>query len=319
MHLPRSDRLQFDRQCLVRILGVHDPLSAIVASAGAFDALWVSSLGVSTAYFGFPDVGLLTLSEMLEVVRRIRMVSPLPVIVDADTGYGGLLNLVRLTREAEAGGIDALCIEDAEFPKRNSFLDAKYRGLVETSVMCDRLAAVRESRESLAPMLLARTEVLTQNGTVDEALRRAESYVRSGADAVVVQTTAKDGVDILRFAAEWERRAPLIVIPTAYPHVPLAKLERAGVAGVILANQLLRAAYGAMGEVYHLLASAAAPVVAEERISSVREVHDAVGTEAMLAVEARLSRLPRATSERAGGTELLETAASVPSLSDLAL
>src|SRR5437773_1732127 len=113
----------------LRIVGVHDALSALVAVSAGCDALWASSFCVSAACFGMPDAGLITLTEMLETVKRIRSVTPLPIIVDADTGYGGVLNVLRATRESLAGGVAALCIEDAEFPKRNSFIEKKHRRL----------------------------------------------------------------------------------------------------------------------------------------------------------------------------------------------
>jgi phosphoenolpyruvate phosphomutase len=275
---------------LGRVLGVHDPLSAIIAAEAGVDALWVSSFGVSASCFGLPDTGVITMSEMIAVAGRIRLASGLPVIMDADTGYGGLLNVRRLTREARHGGLDAICIEDAEFPKRNSFLDARYRHLVSARTMCGRVRMVRETRADAGPLLLARTEVLTQGGTVDEALDRAHAYADAGADAVVVQSTRTDGADIFAFAERWRGRRPLVVIPTAYPQVLLADLHAAGVAAVILANQLLRAAHRAMREVCAALASAGKPSAVEGQISAMTEIHRTVGVQRDLDHEERIER-----------------------------
>ncbi len=291
MNGQRRSTLQFPPDGVLRVLGVHDPLSALVASGGGFDALWVSSFGVSAACFGIPDSGLISAAEMLETVRRIRLASALPLIIDADTGYGGILNVRRFVREAELVGAAAICIEDAEFPKRNSFLENRGRRLATIETMCARLRAACQSRsDGAGPLILARTEAMVQGYGVEEALARATAYVAAGATAVVAHSTNTAGTDVLEFAARWERRRPLVVIPTAYPSVTLQQLSDAGASAVVLANQLLRSAYRAMQEVRRALAEAAAPVEVDAQLCSMTDIHSAVGAQRELSFEAEVER-----------------------------
>lgn len=234
---------------LLRFAGVHDPLSARIASEAKFDGLWISSFGVSACYLGLPDIALLTLNEMLDVSRRIRLISKLPIMIDADTGYGDSVSVRRLITEAALLGIEAVCIEDAAFPKRNSFIGKSHRALASTQQMCERLRMARMTRGDRGPQIVARTEVLTQGGTAGQVYERVDAYRAAGADAIVVHSTHPEGVDVLEVASHWTYDCPLIAIPTAYSRVPLEKLQATAIGTVIIANQLLRASHKAMVEI----------------------------------------------------------------------
>jgi phosphoenolpyruvate phosphomutase len=289
MHARINEPLSLERGRFLRILGVHDPLSALIARDNGFDALWVSSLGVSAACLGLPDVGVLTLNEMLRTACQIRSVAGLPVIVDADTGYGDSLNVLRLVREAGCIGVDALCIEDAAFPKRNSFVDRHLRALADVGTMCERLQIACETRAQDGPRIIARTEVLTQGGDVGTALERAHAYRAAGADAIIVHSTHSQGSDVFEFSRRWRESCPLLAIPTAFPGIAIQRFQDEGISGVVIANQLLRAAHRAMSEIAGALASAPAIDVVENRISTVAQIHATVGMPGYLEAQQRVA------------------------------
>lgn len=257
---------------LLRFAGVHDPLSARIASEAKFDGLWISSFGVSACYLGLPDIALLTLNEMLDVSRRIRLISNLPIMIDADTGYGDSVSVRRLITEATLIGIDAVCIEDAAFPKRNSFIGKSHRALASTQQMYERLRMARMTRGDNGPLIVARTEVFTQGGTADQVYERVDAYRAAGADAIVVHSTHPEGVDILEVASRWTYDCPLIAIPTAYSRVPLEKLQATAIGTVIIANQLLRASHKAMVEIASQLRDTPQVSQHETDISTMREI-----------------------------------------------
>ncbi|MEL7059251.1 MAG: isocitrate lyase/phosphoenolpyruvate mutase family protein [Acidobacteriota bacterium] len=290
--------LKFCNGRALRVIGVHDPLSAIVASGGAWDALWVSSFGVSASSFGLSDIGLVTLSEMMDTVRRMKAVSDVPIILDADTGYGDLLNVRRLVLESTRVGVDGVCIEDAAFPKRNSFLDRTHRCMASVDEMCGRVAMAARTRGGRGPLVIARTEALNQALPMAEAIARAAAYTDAGADAILVHSSDPSGDEVFRFAAEWDRPVPLVVVPTRYPDVPLQRYDQAGIGAVILANQLLRASFRALRETSEALAAAAAPDAVSPTIDSMEAVHEALGTLRQLELADEVSRQAATQSAR---------------------
>jgi|GEM_PF-439339 len=304
---------------MLRYAGVHDPLSARIATQANFDGLWISSFCVSAAYIGLPDIALLTLTEMLDVSRRIRYASELPILIDADTGYGDSVSVRRLVAEAKGIGIDALCIEDAAFPKRNSFIGKSHRSLASTQTMCERLTMARMTRGANGPQIVARTEVLTQGGTIEEVFERIDAYRAAGADAIIVHSTNPEGTDVLEVASRWTYDCPLIAIPTAYSRVPLEKMRESRISTVIIANQMLRAAHRAMSSIANELRETPQISACESGISTMKEISatvflaDYLGKEKE-AAKPRLERQPIAPGVYAidysqidlpGGTEVL--------------
>lgn len=257
---------------LLRFAGVHDPLSARIATEARFDGLWISSFGVSACYLGLPDIALLTLNEMLDVSRRIRLISDLPIMIDADTGYGDSVSVRRLIKEATLIGIDAVCIEDAAFPKRNSFIGKSHRALASTQQMCERVKMARMTRGENGPQIVARTEVFTQGGAIEQVYERADAYRAAGADAIIVHSVHPEGVDVLEVASRWTYDCPLIAIPTAYSRVPLESMRATAIGTVIIANQLLRASHRAMLEIASHLRETPQISAHETNISAMKEI-----------------------------------------------
>src|ERR1044072_1850196 len=134
MTIPLSFRDLINSKKVVVVGGAHDALSARLAEIAGFDAVWLSSLGVSAAFRALPDIGLLTSTEYLQVARNMTLRLTIPVIADCEEGYGDENNVVHTVREFERAGVGAICIDDNAYPKRNSFYSAD-RSLVSVDSM----------------------------------------------------------------------------------------------------------------------------------------------------------------------------------------
>lgn len=165
--------------------GVFDCLTARLAECAGFSALYMTGSGVSISRLGAPDVALLSFAEILDQAKRIADVTRLPVIADADTGYGGPLNVVRTVREMERAGIAAVQIEDQDWPKRCGH--ELGRRLVSRQEMVGRVKAAVDARVDPDLLIIARTDARTTDGLA-EALDRAEAYREAGADILFVES-----------------------------------------------------------------------------------------------------------------------------------
>jgi methylisocitrate lyase len=166
---------------VVPVPGVYDALTALLVEKAGFQAAYVSGAGLSVALHGQPDIGLLTLSEVSDTVRRLARATALPMIVDADTGFGGDDNVARTVRELENAGAAGVQIEDQIFPKRCGHLAGKT--VVPAETMVAKVKAAVEARRDPAFVIVARTDARSVSG-IKDALRRAELYRRAGADVI---------------------------------------------------------------------------------------------------------------------------------------
>jgi len=166
---------------VVMMPGAFNALSARMIEREGFDALYLSGAVLANSVGGVPDIGLMTLTEAREHAARIASVTTIPIIMDADTGYGGPENAARTVRELEAVGVSGIHLEDQEFPKRCGHLDGKK--LVPTDEFCAKLAAAATAKSSDDFLLIARTDARGVVG-YDEAVHRATCYLKAGADAV---------------------------------------------------------------------------------------------------------------------------------------
>jgi phosphoenolpyruvate phosphomutase len=270
-------------------VGAHDAMSARLIEAHGFDAVWVSGFGVSAMAFGLPDLNLITMSETLEVTRRIESVTDLPVVVDCDNGYGGLSNVVRTVVEFDRAGVAAVCIEDNLFPKRNSLYQGQaQRELVKTSEQARRLRAAKAAQESESFVLVARVEALIAGHGVDAACERAVAYADSGADAILIHSKDKTLWEIKAFLEQWRRTGlttPLVAVPTLFPDYTADHLHAEGFSMVILANQPMRASVLAMEQTLQMLRDAGKPAAADPHIASVDHIFDLVHTRETIEAE----------------------------------
>jgi phosphoenolpyruvate phosphomutase len=275
-----------ERSRVALAAGAHDALSAKLAQEAGFDAVWASGFGIS-AVQAVPDANILTLTEMLDAVRRMADAVDIPVIADCDNGYGNAINVIRTVAEFERAGAAGICIEDNEFPKRCSFYAGVRRDLVATEEHARKIEAAVSARRDRGFVVIARTEALICGLGIDEALERATAYAAAGADAVLVHSKQKDFAELARFAERWDRRTPLVAVPTTYPDVSQQELQAAGFRMAIFANQALRGAIVAMRDVLRRMRETGKVASVEERIVTLEEVYKLVGVPELKANERR--------------------------------
>lgn len=165
--------------------GVFDGFSARIADRAGFDALYMTGYGVSASRYGLPDAGLVGLGEMVDALRMIRSVTSKPIIADADTGYGGLLNVRHTVRQYEAAGASAIQIEDQDFPKKCGHTLG--RRLIAADEMVAKVSVAVDARQSADTLIIARTDARTEFG-LEEAIARARAYQAAGADILFVES-----------------------------------------------------------------------------------------------------------------------------------
>lgn len=253
-----------------RLMGVHNALGGILAEEAGFDGLWVSGLEVS-ASMGVPDTEIVSLSQMLDLARSITRVVDVPVIVDADTGYGDPQNLRYAVAEYMASGVAGICIEDKVFPKRNSFIE-EGQVLEDPDVFACKIAAAKEVSAGSTFSVVARVESIIAGRPLAEALHRARTYRDAGADAVLIHDKSSHGGEVLAFAAEWDHDLPLVAVPTTYHQVEYSALREAGYGTVIYANQGLRSAVSAMRTVMDEIGRTGSSSSIESSITPVAEL-----------------------------------------------
>mgnify|MGYP001550146970 CR=1 FL=1 len=162
--------------------GVFDALSAILAEKAGFKALIMGGYSISAAQFGKPDLGILTMTEMVEMIRRITDVTSIPLIADGDTGFGGEWNVRRSVKEYEKAGAAAIILEDQTFPKRCGHLNGKT--VIPKNEHAEKIRIAKQTAKEI--LVFARTDALGVSG-FDEAISRALLYLRSGADGIFIE------------------------------------------------------------------------------------------------------------------------------------
>ena len=220
-----KQRLAQDRVLLAP--GVYDALSALVAEQAGFEALYLSGASIAYTRLGRSDVGLTTYSEVADTLARITERVELPVIVDADTGFGNALNVMRTVRGFERAGAAMVQLEDQSFPKRCGHLDGK--SVIPVQEMVGKLKAALDARTSPDTLILARTDALAVEG-LDAALERAERYVECGVDALFIEalrTPEQMGAACARFA----QRIPLLANMVEGGKTPVQSTAELGVCG----------------------------------------------------------------------------------------
>ncbi|GGO82106.1 isocitrate lyase/phosphoenolpyruvate mutase family protein [Wenjunlia tyrosinilytica] len=263
-------RALLERKETARIVGSRDALTALLVEEAGFDGLWASSFEISASR-ALPDLGLLTMAELLEASSHVNEATSLPLLADCDTGFGGRINVVRTVQQFEAAGVAGVCFEDKVFPKRNSFLLGG-QNLEEAEEFAGRIEAGARARRSSDFTLVARTEALIAGRGLDEALRRAHLYADAGADAILIHSKKRTPVEVLEFLQAWQARTPVVIVPTTYPHWDLADAQAAGVSMVIYANHALRASVSAMRDVLTEIRVRGGTGAIEDRVAPMKEL-----------------------------------------------
>lgn len=187
--MPKALRELLAPQAFSSIAGVYDMLSARLAVEQGCRVLHVGGYALSAVRLGLPDVGLLTLSENVDAVSRIADSVPVPVIADGDDGYGNHLNIRRLIREMERGGLAGMHVEDQVFPKRCGHMAGKR--IVPMEAMVQKIKAAVDARRNENFVLIARTDAIAVEG-YEPAMERAERYREAGADVLFVEAPVDD-------------------------------------------------------------------------------------------------------------------------------
>ena len=272
--------------CLIGV-GAYDALSARLVQAHGFDALWISSFCVS-ATRGFPDAGLLTLTELLHTTEQLLEAADMPAIVDCDNGYGEVAQLRRAIRSLERVGAAGISIEDSAFPKRSSLYSIPGRRLVPTEQFTAKIRIAKEAQRSTDFAVVARTEALVAGLGVAEALERATQYADAGADLILIHSVTTDTFsDVVSVARSASLSKPLAIVPTTSWQYSVADLREAGFKLIIYANQQLRAAAKAMEAVMTALADSGRIDPVACRLASIDEINQLVGYAEFQSLEER--------------------------------
>ncbi|MCX7115123.1 MAG: isocitrate lyase/PEP mutase family protein [Gammaproteobacteria bacterium] len=263
--------------------GVFDGLSALLAKQAGFPVLYASG-GAIARSMGYPDIGLVTMTEVLGTLARIVDASKLPIIADADTGFGGVLNVRRTVHEYERLGIAGLHIEDQTFPKRCGHLNDK--SLISTEDMCAKIIAATESREDPDFLIIARTDAIGVEG-FESAIKRAEAYAQAGADVLFIEAP-----QTLLHIEDIAKRIPQKKLINMFsggktPLVSAEHLKKLGYNIIIIPSDLQRAAIMAMQKVLNVIYQDGNSAAIEEELTSFAEREKMIGTDEYFTLDAQ--------------------------------
>ena len=281
-----SLRSRLSRKPIVVAPGVYDPFTALIASRAGFTALYVSGAAIAYTRLGRPDIGLVTMTEVTDTLALIRDRVDSHLIVDADTGYGNALNVVRTIREFERAGAHAIQLEDQDFPKRCGHLDGK--ALIPAQEMCGKIRAAVDARHSRETLIIARTDAVAVEG-FDRATERAAMYCEGGADMLFVEAP-RTRDDLVRMVSALGAKAPLManmVEGGKTPTLPAAELEAIGFALVIFPGAIVRALGHMASEFYASLAKHGFNEPFSNRMLDFTGINALVGTSEMIALGQR--------------------------------
>jgi methylisocitrate lyase len=266
-----------------QIVSVHNALAAKIANDFKFDWLSVGGYNVSGAAFGMPDVGLLTMTEQVEAVRRVANVAAAPIIADGDDGYGNYLNVMRLVREMQHAGASAIHIEDQVLPKKCGHMEGKR--IVPQTDFVAKIHAFVDTRTTEDFLLFARTDAVAVGG-FNEAVDRANAYREAGADVLFVEApTSMEQVEQLPKLID----APLLynwVFKGKSPLVPRDDLLRLGYRFLLQADILYAVAHALRGY-FSELKTTSSYGAWEDRMISFDEFNQLIGLQAIVDAEAR--------------------------------
>jgi phosphoenolpyruvate phosphomutase len=252
------------------LMEAHDAISAKIVEETGFSGIWVGSLAISATH-GARDCNELSWLETLMTLEHICDSVAIPVLLDADTGYGNFNNARLLVKRLEKINCMAVCVEDKIFPKTNSFLGG-HQDLMDPDEFCGKIKAMKDAQTKDDFCVIARTEALISNNNVESALKRAKKYYEAGADGIFVHSKLTDSSEIESFMKEWKKPCPIIISPTTYATTPSNRFETMGIRVVIWANHMLRAAIFAMREMANRVSQEKSIVSIEHTIASLNDI-----------------------------------------------
>lgn len=270
--IPPGERMAelWRRPQILTMPGAHHPYAGVVAKRAGFEALYLSG-GAVSSMLALPDLGVMTLEEVCFFVRALHRATDLPILVDGDTGYGEVLNVMRLVRELEDAGAAAVQIEDQILPKKCGHLNDKK--LASPDDMAAKIAGARKARRHLR--IIARTDAVAQEG-VEAAVRRAKLYLEAGADAIFPEALTTEAM-FREFAKAID--APLLANMTEFGRTPFftaKQFEEFGFKMVIWPATSMRAASKTLHELYATLAEEGSVESYLPRLSTRGEMYDVI-------------------------------------------
>jgi methylisocitrate lyase len=263
--------------------GCFNPLSACLVEQAGFKLVYVSGAAIAGNFLGYPDIGLTTMSEVLENARNIVRATSLPVICDADTGFGNAINMMRTVREFESAGLAGIQIEDQIMPKKCGHTEGKL--LISKAEMVQKVKAAVDARQDPDFVFVVRTDAIAVNG-IEDALDRALAYQEAGADVVFVEAprTLEEMRRICRTI-----KAPLLANMVEgggkTPILPLQELKEMGYKMVIYPVSTHMAAIKAMQEVLAVLKQDGTTARCASKMVPFQEMFEVVGRSKFVALE----------------------------------
>jgi 2,3-dimethylmalate lyase len=265
--------------------GVADALAARLVTMAGFDVVYMTGFGTGLTRLGMPDVGLLTATEMIDNASRIVDASGLPVVADADTGYGNPINTRRTVRDYEKAGVAAVHLEDQTWPKRCGHLAGK--GVIPTAEMVAKVKAACDARRDSDFVIIARTDAIAVEG-MNAALDRAAAYREAGADVLFVE--APVGLEEVKIVANRFKGIPLLYNMAASgktPDLPADELGRLGFKISLYPNWVLLAAIPAMQNILSELKRTGSIAHMRDKVATFKQFTDIAGLPEIQKLEER--------------------------------
>lgn len=270
--------------------GAFNAIVAKLVERAGFPALYVSGAGTANGVGGYPDIGMMTLSEMAQQAGYIARATHIPAIADADTGFGEAINVFRTVQEYERAGLSGLHIEDQVFPKRCGHLDGKQ--VISTGQMAEKIAAAVAARQDKDFLLIARTDAKAIHG-FDDAVQRAHAYLKAGADMIFPEALQTEA-EFAEFARQVQ--APLLANMTEFgktPMIPLASFQQMGYKMVIYPMTMFRVMMKAMADALAELQATGTQAGFMDRMTSRAELYEILHYSAYTELEKDLGQFAR--------------------------
>lgn len=284
---PKKLRELLEQPRVVLAPGVYDALGARLVEEAEFSAVYMTGFGTSAGLAGIPDVGLLTMTEMVDNARRIAQVVDIPLIADADNGYGNPINVIRAIQSYEAGGAAGVHVEDQVAPKKCGHMEGKQ--VIPAEEMCQKVRAATEAREDPDFVIIARTDARAVEG-LERAVQRAKLYRKAGADVLFIE--AMQSEEEAEFVADAFPDVPLLfnwAEGGKTPPLELARIEELGFRIVIFPIGTLLAATRGMRDVLAHIREHGTPSGVLEQLPSFDEFLDFVGLPEVRKLEQRFA------------------------------
>jgi carboxyvinyl-carboxyphosphonate phosphorylmutase len=245
-------RKLLDKKGALIVPGVYDCISAKLAEKAGFELITVTGAGVCASTLGYPDLGLITMTEMLCQDKNIARSVDIPVFVDCDTGYGNALNVRRTVEEFEAAGVAGLFFEDQVFPKRCGHFEGKQ--VIPEQEMVKKIEAALDARKDPDLVIMARTDAIATHG-LEEAVKRARAYVKAGAEVIYIEAPpTREHLKKVAKAVDVHSMVNLVEGGKT-PLIPVEELEEMGFKLVCFSGSAQKIAISAMQELFTTLRS----------------------------------------------------------------